>query len=109
MVSCAFHFLQIGNEFQNPNLLDIEKTTSVISSSIKQAEKSLSSVKKPASTISFAVWDKINQKPIFNRDFLYGVVPCATWSVSDESKKPDMVYQAKLIFHRLNFVKCQSS
>lgn len=109
MVSYVFHILHLGNEFQNPNLLNIEKTTSVISSSIKQAEKSLSSMKKPASSLSFAVWDKINQKLIFNKELLYGVVPCVKWSVSDESKKPDMVYQAKLIFHRLHYVKCQSS
>ena len=52
---------------------------------------------------NFVEWNTKLQKPIFNKNFLLGVIPCEKCSICNESELTSQAYEAKLVFHRQKF------
>ena len=52
---------------------------------------------------NFAEWNSKLQRPIINKNYLFGVLPCANWSICNDNELNSQVYQAKLLFHRQEF------
>lgn len=99
------YVLLLVNDTPKPRLVNAEKTKYVLESDLQPGVVSSSGSCNATIPSNFAVWDKVSQRVIINRDALYGVLPCCKWSVCDDKDVTGIVYDAKVVFHRMQYLK----
>lgn len=92
------------NDPPKPRLVNAEKTKYVLESDLQPGVVSSNASYNVTIPKDFAVWDKVSQRMIINREGLYGVLPCSKWSVCDSKDVNGIVYDAKVVFHRLHYL-----
>lgn len=103
------YVLLLVNDTPKPRLVNAEKTKYVLESDLQPGVVSSSGSCNATIPTNFAVWDKVSQRVVINRDALYGVLPCCKWSVCDAKDVTSIVYDAKVVFHRMQYLKKQLS
>lgn len=97
-------FLFLVNDPPKPRIVNAEKTKYVLESDLQPDVISSNTSYNATIPKDFAVWDKVSQRMVINREGLYNVLPCSKWSVCDNKDANGEVYDAKVVFHRLQYL-----